>query len=195
MLNFLTDSSVIRSKALHDLPLSPEIILENAWDPYHVALVHNSTVKSCEVIKDFGDVVVLLYEYYPISWLRFITKKFLVVKNRSSLQSDEIHFLSFPVNVSFISWATVRATASAKGALLEHHLRLRVPKLMDSLLGRFLDGKRTKGEFVRLKEDMEIMLERKTALEQGFQENRQCLPKTELLAVWFPEKKGVSDSQ
>ena len=137
MLNFLTDSSVIRSKTLNDLPLSSEIILENAWDSYHVDLVHNSSVKSCKVIKDFDDVVVLLYEYYPISWLRFVTKKFLVVKNRSALKPEEIHFLSFPVNVSFISWATVRATASAKGALLEHNLRLRVPKLLFWLIGHF----------------------------------------------------------
>ncbi len=190
-MNFLTDSSVIRSNVLNDLPLSSEIILENAWDPYHVDLVHNGTVKSCQVIKDFGDVVILLYEYYPISWLRFVTKKFLVVKNRSSLKSEEIHFLSFPVNVSFVSWATVRATVSAKGALLEHRLRLRVPKLLYALLGRFLNRKRNKGETIRLKEDMEIMLERQTALKQGFQENRQCLSKTELLSVWFPDQTGI----
>jgi hypothetical protein len=191
MLNFLTDSSVIRSKTLNDLPLSSEIILENAWDSYHVDLVHNSSVKSCKIFKDFDDVVVLLYEYYPISWLRFVTKKFLVVKNRSALKPEEIHFLSFPVNVSFISWATVRATASAKGALLEHNLRLRVPKLFFRLIGRFLDKKRNKGADIRLKEDMEIMLERKAALEQGVQENRQCLSKTELLSVWFPEQTGI----
>jgi hypothetical protein len=191
MLNFLTDSSVIRSNLLNDLPLSSEIILENAWDAYHVDLVHKGSVKSCQVIKDFGDVVVMLYEYYPISWLRFVTKKFLVVKSRSSLKPKEVHFLSFSVNFSFVSWATVRATASAKGALLEHRLRMRVPKLMYVLLGRFLDRKRNKGEAIRLKEDMEIMLERQKALEQGFQENRQCLLKTELLSVWFPEQTGI----
>ena len=187
MSNFLTDSSVIKSTVWNDLPLSSEVILENAWDPYHVDLLHSSSVKSCHVIKDFGNVVVLLYEYYPIIWLRFITKKFLVVKNRSSLKSDEIHFLSFPVKVNFISWTTIKTKVSAKGTLLEHCMRLRVPKLMDVLLGWFLKRKRNKGEVIRLKEDMEIMLEKQKVVEQGFQENRQCLTKKELLSVWFSD--------
>jgi hypothetical protein len=38
---------------------------------------------------------------------------------------------------------------------------------------------------------MEIMLERQAALEQGVQENRQWLSKTELLSVWFPEQTGI----
>ena len=185
MLNFLTDSEIISTKSFHDLPIPSEIILDNAWDPHHVSVIHKS-MRKCEVIKDFDNVVVLLYEFVPVSWLPFISKKFLVIKNRSSLKPEEIHYLTFPVSFRYISWSTVKAKSCEEGSLLEHHLRLRLPKIMNALFGWFLSARREQEDEDILKEDIEIMLERKAALEKGFKENLKCLPeKEELLSVWF----------
>ena len=44
--------------------LPKKVILENAFDPYHVERVHFKTVKSVKVIYDNGDIQLLLYELY-----------------------------------------------------------------------------------------------------------------------------------
>ena len=184
-LSFLTDSSVIRNKISHDVPFSPELCIENGWDHHHVIHVHRSSLKSCEVIKDFGDMVALIYEYYPISYLRFFTKKLLVLKSRSSSKSSEIDYIFFPVHTGYVSWSTLKATTSTQGALLEHTLRLRVSKLVNVLVGWFLRKKIIGAEKARFEEDLEIISEIDKARKKNFKENHQCLPTTEMLAVWF----------
>ena len=83
--------------------LNKKVILENAFDPYHVSNVHKSTVKSLRVIYDNGDMQLLLYELYSfpfIKFLSFLTNKFLVLKTSTK---NDVTFISIPTKLEFVS--------------------------------------------------------------------------------------------
>ena len=83
--------------------LNKKVILENAFDPYHVSNVHKSTVKSLRVIYDNGDMQLLLYELYSFPFLKFLsflTNKFLVLKTSTK---NYVTFISIPTKLEFVS--------------------------------------------------------------------------------------------
>ena len=178
---------IFTQKSVFDHPCPPKWVMENAWDEHHVQHVHPSTVKSCRVVESFGNVVVLIYELYPVPILRFLTQEFLVIKSRSQKTNTEYQFLSFPIK-SVVSCLTVSATPSkVGGAILEQTFKLKLPRVL-SWLGKVMIYFRNRGEKKRLDEDIVIISKRAEAVKNGHKDDERCVRKNPLIETWFSEK-------
>ena len=179
---------VFTQKSVFDHPCEAKWVLENAWCAPHVQHVHPSTVKSCRVVESFGDVVVLIYELYPVPILRFLTQEFLVIKSRSQKTDTEYQFLSFPIN-SVVSCLTIKSTPSkvGGGSILEHTFKLKLPRAL-SWLGKVMIYFRNRGEKKRFDEDIVIISKRAEAVKNGHKDDERCVRKVPLIETWFSEK-------
>lgn len=167
-----------------------KIIIENAFDPYHVENVHKNTIKKCDVITQSENLSLLLYEVYvfpKFKFLRGITQKFLIIKE---MQGDScVQFISIPLKLKFVSKFIIDVEEVSKNetkykATFFFQPFTYINKVFSSLILKL----RNIGEEQRLKEDENLMNLRYQSLLNNFVDKPKCINKKMLIDEWFRTK-------
>jgi len=164
------------------MDLDKKIILENAFDSYHVSSVHKSSVKSVDVLHDNGDMQILLYEIYSLPYLKFLTAKFVVLKISSG---DDITFYSIPAKLNFITKYKISCKQNKDNTSYTANFQFRPMNLFYSFLSPLVMKLRNRGENQRLNEDIALMKLRTEALKNKHIDNPHCINQTPLLKKLF----------
>ena len=180
------------TERIFDHTISKKVIMENAYDNYHVQHVHPSTAKSVERIYEHGKLAILQYEVlrWPMfKFLKNFTKKFIVIKITSE---DDLKIYSIPSNFEFATNSIIKCEELNDNKvkyIAEFYLK--PLSFFINLLSPLIMKIRDKGEQVRLKEDLAMWKLRQKAVNENFQDNQSCVKEKEeiLIDQWFPGGK------
>ena len=167
------------------LKIPKDVILENAFDPYHVERVHYKTVKSVKIIHDNGDTQLLLYELYSFPFFRFLsffTNKFIVLKTATK---NDVTFYTIPTKLPFVSKSKISCLPNKNFTDYTLKFQFKPFNLIYSIFSSLIIKMRNYGENIRLKEDMELMELRAEALKEDHTDNPRCIDEPTLLNKWF----------
>lgn len=171
------------------LELPSEIIIENAYDPLHVENVHESTVKSCRVLVEKGNMAILIYTVYvfpKIKILRFLTKDFVVIKEK--VKENRVEFLSMPLSLKMASKFVILCDRiSDDKTQYNTSFFYRPLSTLSHIVAPLILKLRNRGERNRLKEDMELMRQRVVARKNCHLDRPECAEKEPLAMSWFHE--------
>jgi len=180
------------TERIFDHTISKKVIIENAYDNYHVQHVHPSTAKSVERIYEHGKLAILQYEVlrWPMfKFLKNFTKKFIVIKITSE---NDVQLYSIPCNFEFVSKLVVNCEELNDNKLKYNaKFYLKPLNFFINILSPLIMLIRNKGEQVRLKEDIVMWKLRKKAMDENFQDDQSCVKGKEeiLIDQWFPDGK------
>ena len=159
-----------------------DLVMKNAWDHTHLEHTHSSSIKTCRVVQDFGNVVIIYLQVNSVWWLPFSVQSFILVKSRS--EHGKYQFLSFPVKQSIAKTVVEAVSTPEGGTKLTHNFQISLPWYL-AWFGKFVLYIRARGERQRFKEDSELIRLTEEAIKRGHKENKKCLVKDPLLEEWF----------
>ena len=162
-----------------------KIILENAFDPYHLSTVHKSSYKSVKVMYDNGDIQILLYELYSFpsfKFLSFLTNIFLVLKTSTS---DDVTFYSIPTKLNFVTKLKISSKQNKDNSSYIENFQFKPMTFLYSIFSPLIMKMRNRGGSIRFDEDIELMKLRTEALKNKHVDNPLCINQTQLLKKWF----------
>ena len=76
---------------IFDHTVSKKVIIENAYDDYHVQHVHSSTTKSAKRIYEHGNVAILQYDLLRWPMFKFLKNLFFIFYLRLTFLTCNIY--------------------------------------------------------------------------------------------------------